>query len=139
MTSPGIDRRTFLATSALFAGGLPLSTAGPSARSSDGGPIAVSSGNGLPAVGRAVEMMQGGSDPLEAVVAGVSIVEDDPNDTSVGYGGLPNERGVVELDSSVMHGPTHKAGAVAAAAQHQEPFTGGAQGLPSYRPCPDRR
>jgi N4-(beta-N-acetylglucosaminyl)-L-asparaginase len=55
---------------------------------------------------------QGHGDP-PAVIAGVNIVEDDPNDMSVGYGGLPNEDGVVELDASVMYGPTHQAGAVA--------------------------
>ena len=51
---------------------------------------------------------------LDAVIAGVNIVELDPDDTSVGYGGLPNEEGVVQLDASVMHGPTGRAGAVAA-------------------------
>jgi N4-(beta-N-acetylglucosaminyl)-L-asparaginase len=61
-----------------------------------------------------MQMIQRGSDALDAVIAGVNIVEDDSNDHSVGYGGLPNEDGVVELDSSVMHGPTHRAGAVAA-------------------------
>lgn len=55
-----------------------------------------------------------GADALDAVIAGVNLVEDDPNDTSVGYGGLPNEDGVVELDASVMHGPTGRGGAVAA-------------------------
>lgn len=54
------------------------------------------------------------ADPVVAVVEGVRIVEEDPEDMSVGYGGLPNEQGIVELDASVMHGPTHKAGAVAA-------------------------
>ena len=48
---------------------------------------------------------------LEAVVSGVTIVEDDPEDSSVGFGGLPNEDGVVELDASVMHGPTRRCGA----------------------------
>ncbi|HXG00456.1 MAG TPA: N(4)-(beta-N-acetylglucosaminyl)-L-asparaginase [Bacteroidota bacterium] len=76
--------------------------------------VAISSGNGLPAVSKAVEMIREGADALDAVIAGVNIVEDDPNDTSVGYGGLPNEEGVVELDAAVMHGPTHRAGAVAA-------------------------
>ena len=75
---------------------------------------AISSHNGLEATKRAYELMKKGTDPLDAAVAGVTILEDDPNDTSVGYGGLPNENGVVELDAAVMHGPTHRAGAVAA-------------------------
>jgi N4-(beta-N-acetylglucosaminyl)-L-asparaginase len=61
-----------------------------------------------------MELLRAGDDPLDAVIAGVNIVEDDPEDMSVGYGGLPNEDGVVELDASVMHGPTHSSGAVAA-------------------------
>jgi len=73
----------------------------------------VASGNGLRATEKAMELLRQGSDPLDAVIAGVNIVEEDPNDMSVGYGGLPNEEGVVELDASVMHGPTHNAGAVA--------------------------
>lgn len=68
---------------------------------------------GLRATARALELLRQGRDTLEAVVAGVNLVEDDPNDDSVGYGGLPNEEGEVELDASVMHGPTGKAGAVA--------------------------
>ncbi len=75
--------------------------------------IAIASGNGQRAVDKAVELMQQGKDPLDAAIAGVNVVESDPNDMSVGYGGIPNEEGIVELDASVMHGPTHNAGAVA--------------------------
>jgi N4-(beta-N-acetylglucosaminyl)-L-asparaginase len=77
-------------------------------------PIAISSHNGLRACARAMEMLKADADTLDAVVAGVNINEEDPEDTSVGYGGLPNEEGVVELDASVMHGPTRRAGSVAA-------------------------
>ncbi len=73
----------------------------------------VSSRNGLQACARAMEFLESGKDTLDAVVAGVNIVELDPEDTSVGYGGLPNEEGIVELDASVMHGPTRKCGSVA--------------------------
>lgn len=74
----------------------------------------ISSANGQETTRRAYQMILQGADVLDACVAGVNLVEDDPNDTSVGYGGLPNERGVVQLDAAVMHGPTHQAGAVAA-------------------------
>jgi N4-(beta-N-acetylglucosaminyl)-L-asparaginase len=77
-------------------------------------PLVISSGNGLAAAAKAMEMVQGGADTLDAVIAGVNIVERDPDDMSVGYGGLPNEEGVVQLDASVMHGPTRRAGAVGA-------------------------
>ncbi len=76
-------------------------------------PIVIASGNGLAACTRAMERLRAGDDALDAVIAGVNLVEDDPEDTSVGYGGLPNERGVVQLDACCMHGPTHKAGGVA--------------------------
>lgn len=77
-------------------------------------PIVISSANGLAACKRAMEMLRAGADTLDAVIAGVNIIELDPNDHSVGYGGLPNEEGVVELDASVMHGPTRMCGSVAA-------------------------
>lgn len=86
-----------------------------------GGPIVVASANGLGACTLAMERLRQGADPLDAVVEGVTLVEDDPNDHSVGLGGLPNEEGVVELDASVMHGPTHKAGAVAALRRIRNP------------------
>jgi N4-(beta-N-acetylglucosaminyl)-L-asparaginase len=60
-----------------------------------------------------MELLKAGYDPLDAAIAGVAIVEADPADHSVGYGGLPNEDGVVELDAAVMHGASHGGGAVA--------------------------
>ncbi|HWP36580.1 MAG TPA: N(4)-(beta-N-acetylglucosaminyl)-L-asparaginase [Gemmatimonadales bacterium] len=74
---------------------------------------AVASANGLRAVQKAGELVAQGVDTLDAAVEGVKIQELDPEDTSVGYGGLPNEEGVVQLDASCMHGPTRRAGAVA--------------------------
>jgi N4-(beta-N-acetylglucosaminyl)-L-asparaginase len=59
-------------------------------------------------------VLESGGSPLEAVVAGVTIVEDDPDDDSVGYGGLPNAEGEVELDACVMEARTGRGGAVAA-------------------------
>ena len=75
--------------------------------------IVISTSNGVRACTRAMELLKSGSDTLDAVIAGVNINEEDPEDTSVGYGGLPNEEGVVELDASVMHGPSRRAGSVA--------------------------
>jgi N4-(beta-N-acetylglucosaminyl)-L-asparaginase len=85
-------------------------------------PIVISSANGnhfknggdMTAVQKAFTMIMQGADVLDAVIAGVNIVELDPLDDSVGYGGLPNADGVVQLDSSCMHGPKKRAGAVAA-------------------------
>lgn len=77
-------------------------------------PLVIASSNGLAAGATAMRSMQAGADPLDAVLAGVNLVELDPLDTSVGYGGLPNEDGVVELDASVMHGPSGRGGGVAA-------------------------
>jgi len=75
--------------------------------------IAISSRNGLPCTAKAVERMKEGADTLDAAIAGVNLQELDPEDSSVGYGGLPNEEGDVELDSCVMHGPSRRCGSVA--------------------------
>ncbi|WZO97440.1 N(4)-(beta-N-acetylglucosaminyl)-L-asparaginase [Isosphaeraceae bacterium EP7] len=109
-----LNRRTFLTLNA--AAGLGASASFGASRPKPPGqrrPIVVSSGNGLRAVEKAMEQIRAGADPLDAAIAGVAIVEADPEDHTVGYGGIPNEDGVVELDAAVMHGPTHSAGAVA--------------------------
>jgi N4-(beta-N-acetylglucosaminyl)-L-asparaginase len=80
-----------------------------------GPPVVVASANGIRGVARAYEMItRQNADTLDAIIAGVNIQELDPEDQSVGLGGLPNEEGVVQLDASCMHGPTKRAGAVAA-------------------------
>jgi N4-(beta-N-acetylglucosaminyl)-L-asparaginase len=110
-----VSRRSFLGTSGIAAAAVALpSTSSAILRGSASRPAAVSSSNGLRAVNRAMELVLGGTDTLDAAVEGVKIQELDPNDNSVGYGGLPNEDGVVQLDASCMHGPTRRAGAVAA-------------------------
>src|SRR5581483_1743298 len=80
--------------------------------------IVISSANrlngGVNCCNKAMEVIKAGGDTLDAVIAGVNIVELDPRENSVGYGGLPNEDGVVELDASCIHGPTRRGGAVGA-------------------------
>jgi N4-(beta-N-acetylglucosaminyl)-L-asparaginase len=105
-------------TANLFGESLPANSAAllegyPSPSPSAKRPVMISSANGVNALGKGMDVLKSGGDTLDAVVAAVTIVEDDPNDDSVGYGGLPNEEGVVELDASVMHGPTRRAGSVA--------------------------
>src|SRR5689334_23696325 len=105
-----LNRRDWILTSAAAAATVTSSAAQqPGNRK----PVVISSANGLAACAKAREMIASGADTLDAVIAGVNINELDPNDTSVGYGGLPNEEGVVELDSCVMHGPSRRCGSVA--------------------------
>ncbi len=118
--SDSLSRRRFLGTAgaAAAAAALPRPASASLAPEvlirSESRPAAVSSNNGLRAVQRAMELVASGSDTLDAAVEGVKIQELDPTDHSVGYGGLPNEDGVVQLDASCMHGPSRRAGAVAA-------------------------
>jgi N4-(beta-N-acetylglucosaminyl)-L-asparaginase len=129
-----VSRRDFLGTGAAAAAGLALpkiassspvirvvDRAEPAPKLFAGRPIVVSAANGFyrdnPAgspIKKAYDMVAAGSDPLDACLAGVNMVELDPNDMTVGLGGLPNEEGVVQLDASCMHGPTKRAGAVGA-------------------------
>jgi len=123
----GITRRDFVRAGVLVgaASGLADGHAhaqAPAIRKSSARPVVIASGNGnrfknggdRTCVEEAFRLLVGGADPLDAVVAGVNIVERDPEDTSVGYGGLPNADGIVQLDSCCMHGPKKRAGGVAA-------------------------
>ena len=122
-----ISRRDFIGAGALTAAGLVLPRRGDAASSAvateglatvrevvASRPAVMGSANGIRGVQIAYDMLVRGADPLDAAIAGVNVVELDPTDQSVGLGGLPNADGVVQLDASVMHGPTKRAGSVAA-------------------------
>lgn len=121
------SRRAFMKSTGLVAAVAPLGSravvAAPAVvRSRTSRPVVIASANGnfhknggsKTCVELAFERMVGGTDILESLIAGVNLVELDPEDTSVGYGGLPNADGVVQLDSCCMHGPKKRAGGVAA-------------------------
>src|SRR5689334_21646254 len=103
-----LNRRELLAVGAASALPMPEILIRKAAR-----PVVISSGNGhnfknggaKTCVETAFERILAGDDVLDSVHAGVNIVELDPNDSSVGYGGIPNADGVVQLDSCCMHGP----------------------------------
>lgn len=118
-------RREFVQTGT--AAGLAVASAAPTfgqapaVRGAGVKPVVVASANGnrfknggtQTGVEKAFDLMTKGADVLDALIAGVNLCELDPEDTSVGYGGLPNADGVVQLDSCCMHGPTKRAGGVA--------------------------
>ncbi len=124
--SQKLSRREFVAASAAtLVAAAPLSAAAQSStrisQRGDSKPVVVASANGLSmknggdlsCVETAFEGVMRGDDVLDSLIAGVNIVELDPQDTSVGYGGLPNADGIVQLDSCCMHGPRKQAGGVA--------------------------
>ena len=131
MSNEQMKRREFIRNTAIAGLSAPI-LAGDVLASQQGAkpmgkarPVVISSANinrgadgkvwngGIDCVSKAMEILKRGGDTLEAVVAGVNIVESDPRDNSVGYGGLPNAEGDVELDSCCMHGPSRRAGSVA--------------------------
>jgi N4-(beta-N-acetylglucosaminyl)-L-asparaginase len=122
--SKNITRRDFVRTGVAAGMVLPGAVSGAPTFLKQTGikPLVIASDNGnqfknggsVTGVQKAFEMIVKGDDVLDAVIAGVNIVELDPDDNSVGYGGIPNADGVVQLDSSCMHGPKKRAGAVAA-------------------------
>ncbi len=119
--SSTLNRRQFVKTGAAAAAALGISRGAPAVQSGGPRPVVIASGNGNRfknggdevVVERAFRMMTEGEDILESLVAGVNICERDPEDASVGFGGIPNAHGVVQLDSCCMHGPTRRAGGVA--------------------------
>jgi N4-(beta-N-acetylglucosaminyl)-L-asparaginase len=121
---PTITRRDFVKAGAVMAAGAsPAPAQGPTVLAPRSvKPVVVSSANGhkfknggpRTCVEEAFARIVQGEDVLDALIAGVTILELDPEEDSVGYGGLPNALGVVQLDASCMHGPRKRAGAVAA-------------------------
>ena len=115
-----MNRREFVratATGGLAAAAAPTMIAPQSIRPvvvSDRSGIAFKNGGPKGCVETAFERMVQGNDVLDALIEGVNIVENDPEEPGVGYGAVPNADGVVQLDSSCMHGPTKRAGGVAA-------------------------
>jgi isoaspartyl peptidase/L-asparaginase-like protein (Ntn-hydrolase superfamily) len=106
-----IDRRGFLLSGAAAAA---IAAAPPSAaRSAGSAPVLLSTWEwGIDANAKAAGVLANGGSLLDAVEKGINVVEDDPNVDTVGYGGLPNAQGEVELDAGIMNGTTHRAGAV---------------------------
>ena len=111
------SRRTFLKQAATTGAGaalLPQAAKGQDPPGfANGGPVVVASDNGEPAVRQALTVLADGGSALDAVIDGVNIVERDPDDITVGHGGIPNADGTVQLEAAVMEGKTHRAGAVA--------------------------
>jgi N4-(beta-N-acetylglucosaminyl)-L-asparaginase len=110
-----VSRRQFITAAALSSLALGLEaqenkSAGPVKMARK--PAIICAANGYNYLDRGYALLSGGGDPLEAGLSVVRGPEEDPNDHSVGLGGLPNEAGVVELDSCCMHGPSQRAGSV---------------------------
>ncbi len=108
------SRREFIATTAAGSASLALDLKAQSTSksSSSGKNILICAANGFEYLDRGHAVLEKGGDTLDAVIEVIRGPEEDPNDDSVGYGGLPNEEGVVELDACCMHGPTRLAGSV---------------------------
>jgi L-asparaginase/N4-(beta-N-acetylglucosaminyl)-L-asparaginase len=106
-----VDRRDFIKTvagTAAFAALEGRASAPPST-----GPVFLSTwAHGKPANERAAEVFKSGGSLLDAIEKGINVPESDPSVTSVGYGGIPNAEGVVELDAAIMDGARHRAGSV---------------------------
>ena len=117
-----IDRRDFMKSMAGAAALAAMDT--ETASASDSGPVFLATWvHGKPANERAAEVFRSGGSLLDAVEKGINVPENDPNVTSVGYGGLPNQDGEVELDAAIMDGTRHRAGAVCSLRQIKNPIS----------------
>src|SRR4051794_24519046 len=85
--------------------------------------LVVASANGKVGIHAAMEVLRAGGSALDAVEAGIRLVEDNLADDSVGSGGLPNLLGDVQLDASIMDGGTLDSGAVAYIKRHANPIS----------------
>ena len=123
-----VDRRNFMKS---VAGAATLGTAELASPESSGASLPGETGpaflatwaHGKPAVDRAAEVFRSGGSLLDAVERGINVPESDPSVTSVGYGGLPNAEGVVELDAAIMDGTKHRAGAVCSLRSIKNPIS----------------
>src|SRR6516162_4331801 len=127
-----LDRRSFIRS---MAGSAALAAADfETAAAPQAGPVFLSTWvHGKPANDRAAEVLQAGGSLLDAVEKGINVPENDPNVTSVGYGGLPNEEGVVELDAAIMDGTRHRAGSVCSLHSVKNPISVARQVLEKTR------
>ncbi|MGH9454774.1 MAG: N(4)-(beta-N-acetylglucosaminyl)-L-asparaginase [Terriglobia bacterium] len=111
-----VDRRDFIktvaGTAAMAAADFKTALGAEPAETTSGPVFLATWPHGKPAVDRAAEVLHSGGSLLDALEKGINVPEDDPKVTSVGYGGLPNEEGVVELDAAIMDGTRHRAGSV---------------------------
>ena len=111
------SRRQFLGSAAAMSaatalGHEPKTQEGAKPIKSSGKAVVITKYTGMQSIDGAYEMLRRGQDTLDAAIFVLKAQEDDPNDNTVGLGGLPNEDGEVELDAAVMHGPTRRAAAV---------------------------
>src|SRR2546428_6465082 len=136
LTRRGFFRKAGLLGGAAFAAGAaargpegpapagpPAGTGAPARAPVTGKAIMVGSANALPGMDQAMHLLKSGPDPLGAVLDAIHVIEDDPNDVPVGYGGIPNEDGTVELDAAVMEGATLRSGSVGALRSIRHPST----------------
>jgi len=119
------SRRDFLRDATIAAALLPsIARAKPAPKKPLERPIVIATWDyGVTLCAAAQKVFAGGGDVLDALEKGVNAVEDDPSVHSVGYNGLPNEDGVVQLDASIMDGRTHRAGAVGALENIKNPIS----------------